>query len=132
MHTAVQISVEMPNQPGSLAKVTDKLRAVDVNIEALYCTEGDPATALHLIVDDTETAKMVLRDMGEVSTTDVFAFHMKNRPGAIAKIARTCAGANINIRNIYASTGGKKEATVYLLVDDIEKAKVVFGKTKGL
>ncbi len=133
MKTAVQLDVTMPNRPGSLAKVCDKLRAAEVNIEALFCTEGQPETALHLIVDDVETAKMVLREGGEVNTTQVLAFTIKNKPGSIAQIGRMCAGANINIRNIYASASGtKKEAMVYVVVDDFERAKAELAKIRGL
>ncbi len=100
----------------------DMLRAADVNIEALFCTDGEKESVVHLIVDDVETAKMVLRDIGTVTTEEVLACEVKNKPGAIAQVARKCAGAEINIRHIYATSLGK-EAMVYLAVEDIEKAK---------
>ncbi len=40
----------------------------------------------------------------------------------MAHIARMCAGAQINIHHIYATSLGK-EAMCYLAVDDIEQAK---------
>jgi hypothetical protein len=122
MGTAVQLNVILPNTPGSLASLSDKLRAADVNINAISCTEGRPDNVLHIIVDDPETAKIVLKPLYPVSTTDVLAFGMKNKPGAIASIARACAAAQINIRNMYATTFGR-EATVYVVVDDIVKAR---------
>ena len=102
--------------------MSDMLRAADVNIEALFCTDGEKTSVVHLILDDVETAKMVLRTIGDVTTTEVLAVKVKNRPGAIAQVARVCAGASINILHIYATSLGK-EAMVYLSVDDIEKAK---------
>lgn len=122
MVTVTQIDVQIPNRPGSLAQISDKLRAADVNISAINGIEGTPNCTLHLIVDDPETAKFVLQTQYKVGTTDVLAFKMKNTPGAIATIARACAAANINISNIYATSYGK-EATVYVVVDDIEKAR---------
>ena len=124
METAIQINVGLRNHPGSLAHMSDKLRAADVNIEALFCTDGEKESVVHLIVDDVETAKMVLRDIGEVTTEEVLSCEVKNKPGAIAQVARMCAGAQLNIRHIYATSLGK-EAMVYLSVDDIEKAKKV-------
>jgi hypothetical protein len=121
METAVQVNVTMPNIPSSLAKIGDRLRASDVNISAICCTEGKTSTIIHLIVDDTDTAKLVLKELGAVTTTDVLAFRMKNRPGAIADIGRTCAAAGVNIGIIYATTCGK-EAMVYVTVEDITKA----------
>ncbi len=121
MELATQLNISMPNLPGSLAKVCDKLRAADVNIEAVYCNEGTPETSIHLIVDDLETAKIVLGEMGKVTATSVLSFTMKNRPGGLAYVARMCAGAGINIRYVYSTTHGK-EATVFIGVDDVEKA----------
>jgi hypothetical protein len=77
---------------------------------------------IHLIVDDVETAKLVLRKVGNVTTTEVICIKTKNQPGAIANLARKCAGAQINIRHVYATSIGK-ESMVYLAVEDLEKAK---------
>ncbi len=121
MELDTQVNVSMPNVPSSLAKVGDKLRSSDVNISAITCTEGPDKTVIHLIVDDIETAKIVLKDLGTVTTTGVLAFKMKNKPGAIANIGRACAAAGINIGMIYATTCGK-EAMVYVTVPDIKDA----------
>lgn len=121
MQTAVQVNVTMPNVPSSLAKVGDKLRSSDVNISAICCTEGKNNTIIHMILDDVETGKLVLKELGHVSTTDVLAFKMRNKPGAIAAIGRACAAAQINIGIIYATTCGK-EAMVYVTVPDVDDA----------
>ncbi|MDD5055477.1 MAG: ACT domain-containing protein [Candidatus Peribacteraceae bacterium] len=127
MEIVTQINFALPNHPGSLARMTDNLRAADVNIEAIFCEEGSERTMFHLIVDDPETAKIVLRTDHDISETPVLAITAKNKPGSIAHIARMCGGAGINIRHIYATSGGR-ESTVYLSVDDLEKAKVILGK----
>lgn len=121
MESAVQLNIAMPNVPSSLAKVGDRLRAADVNIDAISCTEGPNQTVIHLIVDDIDTAKLVLKELGPVSTTDVLAFRVRNRPGVIANIGRACAAANINIGIIYSTTCGK-EAMAYVTVPDVEDA----------
>lgn len=121
MQTAVQVNIAMPNVPSSLAMVGDKLRSNSVNINAITCTEGKEKTIIHLIVDDVDTAKIVLKELGPVTTTNVLGFKMKNKPGAIASIGRACAAAGINIGMIYATTCGK-EAMVYVTVEDSAKA----------
>jgi hypothetical protein len=127
MKTDVQLNIWLPNVPGELAKLTDRLRSADVNIEAVFCTDLDRETILHLIVDDIETAKIVLQPYGKMTTNDVLAFDLKNKPGAIANISRTCAGANVNIRQIYATTSGHgKTSMLYVVVDDMEKGKRLF------
>ncbi len=124
MKVALQLSIKLPNTPGALARMSDILRAADVNIEALFCTRESKETGVHVVVDDPETAKMVLREIGDVSVLEVLAIPIKNKPGAIANIARVCAGHGINIEHIYATSSGK-DAMVYLDVNDIEKAKKV-------
>ena len=124
MKTALQLNLPLRNHPGSLAHMSDALRAADVNIEALFQEEGPKESIVHLIVDDPETAKIVLRREHQVTETPVLAIRAKNKPGVIANLARSCAGASINIRHVYATSGGK-ESMVYLSVDDLEKAKEV-------
>jgi hypothetical protein len=121
MQKAIQVNIAMPNVPSSLAKVGDKLRSSDVNINAIACTEGKTHTTIHLIVDDVDTAKIVLKDLGTVTTTDVIGITLKNKPGAIATIGRACAAANINIGMVYATTCGK-EAMLYITVPDPDEA----------
>ncbi len=128
MQIEVQLNIWLPNIPGELAKLTDKLRAADVNIDAVFCTERENESILHLIVDDIDTAKILLQPYAKMTTNEVLAFQLKNKPGAIAQIARTCAGGNVNIRKIYATTSGHgKDSTVYITVDEVETAKKLFG-----
>ncbi|MEK7591395.1 MAG: ACT domain-containing protein [Patescibacteria group bacterium] len=121
METAVQLSLQVPNIPSSLAKVCDALRAANVNIVAISCTEGTPKTVIHLVVNDPETAKIVLQPFGRIVQKTVVSFLVKNKPGAIASIGRAFAGAGINIQNIYSTTTGN-ESRVYVTAENAEKA----------
>ncbi len=121
METVTQVNITMPNVPSSLAKVGDRLRASEVNIGAITCTEGKQSTVIHMILDDVETGKLVLKELGPVTTTEAIGFEMKNRPGAIAAIGRACAAAQVNIGIIYATTCGK-DAMVYVTVPNAEEA----------
>lgn len=122
MSTVFELTINLPNSPGALARTSDMLRAADVNIDALSCTEGPTETLVHLVVNDPETAKIVLRPISEVEERKIIAYKVHNKPGAIADLARKCAGAGINIKHIYATSLGK-EAMCYVDVDDLEKAK---------
>ncbi len=122
MQIVTELTINLPNHPGSLARTSDMLRAADVNIDALSCTEGPKETHVHLVVSDPETAKIILRSISEVKETEIVAYKVHNKPGTIADLARKCAGAGINIKHIYATSLGK-EAMCYLEVDDLEKAK---------
>jgi hypothetical protein len=106
--------------------MSDALRASDVNIEALFCVEGPEDTTVQMVVDDHETAKIVLRDIAPVKSTEVIALDIKNKPGVIASFTRILAGAHINIHHIYATAAGKT-AMLYLHVSDTKKAMEVLG-----
>ena len=123
MEIVTQLNITRENAPGNLAKVSDKLRASGVNISAVSCTEGPKTSTLHLIVDDVDSAKLILQPICKLGSTEILAFQMRNKPGAIAAIGRACAGAGINIKNIYATTNGHdKEAIIYIAVDNAPEA----------
>lgn len=122
MHIATQLNITIPNSPNTLAMMGDKLRAADVNIVALSCTEGSPNSVIHLIVNDAETAKIVLKDIGPVTMNEVLMFDIKNKPGAIAAIARDFAIVNINIKNVWATTHGTG-GELYVHVENAAEAK---------
>jgi hypothetical protein len=125
MSPATQLNITMKNAPGNLANLSDVLKRADINIAAISCTEGADYSTIHLIVNDPETAKIILQPHWKVTATNLLAFKVKNKPGAIAAIGRACAGAGVNIRNIYSTTLGA-DAMVYVLVDDMEKATTFF------
>lgn len=129
MTPAVQLNITMKNSPGNLANVSDMLRRADINITAIACTEGAVNSTIHLIVNDPETAKIILQPHWKVTTTDLLAFKAKNKPGAIASIGRACAGAEVNIKNIFSTSLGP-DAMVYVLVDDMKRALAFFTKWK--
>lgn len=130
MQLATQISIAIPNIPSSLAVVGDKLRSADVNISAISCTDVGATNIVHLIVSDPETAKIVLADVGQVTARSVISATLKNKPGAIAGIGRSCAAAGVNIKNLYATTCGK-ESMVYIDTDDNVKSLELLKKWKG-
>lgn len=120
-----QLNVLLPNAPGSLAKLGDILRAANVNITAISCTEGTNKTLVHLVVDDPDTARIILKSQWEVTTNPVLSFILGNKPGAIASLGRACTVAGINIKNIYSTSCGR-EAMVILAVEDVTKAQEFF------
>lgn len=121
MQSVEQVNITMPNIPSSIAKVGDKLRSANINIDAITCTEGQSHSIIHVIVDDPETAKLLLKDLGPVTVTEVMSIRVHNRPGVIANIGRACAATGINIRMMYSTTCGK-EAMVYVVVEDVANA----------
>lgn len=94
--------VQMENQPGRLAALTEALAAFGVNIEALAAYGTDGEGTVRLIVDDASTTRRVL-DEAALSSEEhtVLTAQLPHRPGELARLTRVIADAGINIDAIY-------------------------------
>jgi len=126
-----QLSVFSENRAGMLADITAMLAEADIDIEALTIAETAEFGVLRFIVDAPKKALSVLKLEGFVaSLTPVIALNMENKPGSLARIARTLGDANISIEYLYASVAIKAGgAFVILRVEDTEGAAVLLEKS---
>ncbi len=70
--TTEVLSVELPNEPGALAGLAEKLGTAHVNINYAYVTSGAPGgrSTCVLKVADPKKAEKVLADKGKKGTRD--------------------------------------------------------------
>ena len=59
-----QLSIFLENKAGRLAEVTHTIASAKINIRALSLADTSDFGILRLIVDDTEKAKLILKDAG--------------------------------------------------------------------
>jgi hypothetical protein len=96
-----ELSLRLPNSPGSLNNVAQVLSAERINILAMAI---DPSGTLRMVVDNPLHAAATLREQGyTVDERDVLYAMMPNEPGALARTARLIADAGINLEYAYAS-----------------------------
>ena len=126
MAIRTELSLRLPNSPGSLAGVCRLLADERVNIVAL---ELEATGHLRLIVDNHTRAAAVLRDRHyPVSERNVVLVPVANGPGALAPVLTLAAQAGINVEYAYASAAeGNATAAVVLGVDDAQKASAAAG-----
>ena len=119
-----QLSVFSENRAGMLADITGLLAEAEIDIEALTIADTAEFGIFRFIVDAPKKALSVLKLEGFVaSLTPVIALYMENRPGSLARIARTLADAEISIEYLYACVGREADsAFVIIRVEDIEAA----------
>ena len=119
-----QLSVFSENRAGMLADITAMLAEADIDIEALTIAETAEFGVLRFIVDAPKKALAVLKLEGFVaSLTPVIALNMENKPGSLARIAKTLGDANISIEYLYACVAREADsAFVILRVEDTEGA----------
>ena len=126
-----QISVFLPNQPGILAKFTKVLMDEKINMRAISVAETADYGILRILVDKVDECVKILKDNNYlVSTTDVIAVDIPDKPGALYEITKLLGDNHINIEYLY-STLVKEEAIIVLRIDNINKAIEVL-RTKGV
>jgi hypothetical protein len=100
-----EVTAQLENKPGRLAKICSALAHEKVDIRALSIMEREGASVLRLITSDLETTKTVLTSLGtEFRIVEVLAVPLENRTGSLAKLLEKLAEEHINVEYAYAST----------------------------
>ena len=125
-----QVSIFLENRAGRLHEVTELLSANNLNIRALSVADTSDFGILRLIVDDPDKAIDVLKKSNyTVSSTDVVAIEVMDKPGGLAKILGIFDKNNINVEYMYAFLAKIPEKAVLIFRFDDNKA--VIEKLKG-
>lgn len=119
-----QISIFLENKYGRLAQVTRVLGDSDINIRALSIADTTDFGILRLIVNEPDKAYEVLKAAGfTVSTTDVIAVEVPDRPGGLADVLEVLQESNINIEYLYAFLQkASNAALVVFRVEQLDRA----------
>jgi hypothetical protein len=119
-----QISVFLANRPGVVAHVCGALAEQGINIRAMTVLDTVDIGTMRMVVDDVEGAKRALDGSGAAYVeVPVISIPIPNTEGGFARIARTLAGANVNIEYFYATATPNSEHTLGIFrVSDNDKA----------
>ena len=124
MVVAKQLSVMVENKRGALAELCSKLAEKAVNIVGLMVPEQAGVAPVRLVVNNRDTARKVLDDMGlKFTEEDVLAAQVSNRPGALGKLTRKLADHGMDVKYAYATIPkGVDKATVILALSEPSSA----------
>jgi hypothetical protein len=119
---AYDFSIMLPNRPGVLANLSNKLGKAGINIEGISGTQYHDKVVLHLLFDKDEEAAALLakNNFTVTSSREVLVVKIKDKPGELGKLAQKMANAEVNIDFIYVASNSR----LVLGVDDPEKAIV--------
>jgi hypothetical protein len=114
------LTVVIPDQPGTLALIAEAIGSAGINIEAFSGDSVHGSAVLHLLVEDARGARSILERAGlEVrEERDVLVVDTEDRPGALAGIAKRIAGSGVNIDFLYGVRG-----RLVFGVEDFERAE---------
>ena len=120
-----QLSVFLENKPGHLYAICKKLSDEGVNILTLSLADTNQFGILRLIVPEWERAKKILRESGcVVSTTEVVATQIMDRPGGLAEILAILDAAGQNVEYMYAFAYHKEDRAILIFRFDDPDAAV--------
>jgi hypothetical protein len=123
MPRATQLIVSLKSRPGVLAQLAKTLADARVNIASLSADSPGGRGKIRLVVSDPAKARRALRRAKyRVSEEPAFVVRMRNKPGALARVAGRLGKARVNIKSAYATTAGRG-ATVVFTVASAAKAR---------
>jgi hypothetical protein len=124
-----QLTVYIDNRKGTLAALATFLGRHGVNIYGLTLADTEGHGYVRLIVDDTEKARQLVEDSGElVAAREVLLIRVANEPGELGRLLTTLAAHNLNIEYGYSSGGPDDEKGLVLVPSDPAVALEVLGK----
>jgi hypothetical protein len=122
---AMDLVVEVENEPGALARVAAAISDAGVNIAAATCTRPGDVAELHILVPHAEAAKhaLAISNLAVTREREVVVIDAQDRPGELADLARKVAKAGINIDLVYVAT----RTRVVFGAQDLEGLKAALG-----
>jgi hypothetical protein len=124
MPRAKQLTVWVPDRPGTLGEIGSELGAKKANIRALMGTSEGGRGVIRLVVDKTATAKKALAARGwETTEEEVLEATLADNPGSLGALAQKLGKSGVNIQYAYAgSAGSARRMSVFLGVSDLKAA----------
>ncbi|HEX4901952.1 MAG TPA: ACT domain-containing protein [Acidimicrobiales bacterium] len=102
----MDLTIEVDNEPGSLARVAQAISDAGVNIAAATCTRPGDKAEMHILVPHAEAARHALgiSNLAVTREREVVVVEAPDQPGALADLARKVATAGINLDLVYVAT----------------------------
>ena len=116
------VSIELPDQPGSLARFGEALGAAGVSLEGGGVFTANGVGHAHFLVEDGEAARAALEQAGLRTATirPVLIRRLKQEiPGQLGAIARALGNACVNIDTQYSDHANR----LILVVDNMDAAE---------
>lgn len=110
---AKELQFEVPNRVGVLAKVTGALKKARVNIVHMWaCGEGAKGY-FGVVTNKNAAARRALKGVGiSAREKDLLVVNLKNRVGALDRVAQRLARGKVNITCLSATSGGNRVAVL--------------------
>ena len=124
MPRAKQLTVNVPDRPGTLGEIAAALGEKKINIVGLCGAKTGDTGMICMVVDKTAAAKRVFaQHRWDTSEDEVLAVTLPDSPGSLGRFATKLGKAGVNITFAYTgSAGSARKTTAYFGVSDLKAA----------
>jgi hypothetical protein len=103
---AVDVVIDIENEPGALARVAAAISDAGVNIAAATCLGADQRAELHILVPHAEPVRhaLAISQLAVTREREVVVVEVDDRPGVLADLTRRIARAGVDLDLVYVAT----------------------------
>ncbi len=122
---AMDLVIELDNEPGALARVAKAVSDAGVNIAAATCLGAGERAELHILVPHATAAKhaLALSQLAVTREREVAVVEVDDSPGVLADLAGKVAKAGVNLDLVYVATRNR----VVFGAADLDALKAALG-----
>ncbi|MBC8875757.1 MAG: hypothetical protein H8E44_40540 [Planctomycetes bacterium] len=122
-----ELVIHLAHRPGEMARVSNALSLVGVNIKSLASMAIGDQAMLRLIPDDVTAARNALRDDNiRFEENEMVSVLLENRAGELTGVVSKLASAGVNLQAAYVTGVADDLIELAIGVDDVKKAKQIF------
>ena len=121
------LSVQLTNHPGDLARVAQALGRRGVNIKALAVVSAGGGVAIaRILPDDIVVARSALEEARiRFEENEVHIVLLENKPGVVANVTNRLGDAGINLEALYVTGIADDLVELAIASDNPKKAKKI-------
>jgi hypothetical protein len=103
---AVDLVIDVENNPGALAEVAAAISDAGVNISAATCVGPGERAELHILVPHAEAVRhsLAISHLAVTREREVVVVEVDDRPGVLADLTRKIAKAGVDLELVYVAT----------------------------
>lgn len=121
-----QLTVFLPNKPGTLAHMAQVLGDAHIQMHALMVADTADFGIVRIICDTPKAASAALEAEGFfASTAQVLAVEVENVPGGLARILSKLAKVKLNVEYAYCASIGSRTVDFLKVTGEPVGAKLV-------
>ena len=120
-----EISLTIPNRPGSLAGVARALADQRINLAAIGADSSPKGGRIRLIVSDPDRAVRVLTEAGYApEVREMLAIRLEDRAGSFLRVLEVLSREKVNIQSVAILVAREgNQPLVALSADDLPRAR---------